>query len=72
MLTYLDINLPVNILLTMVKVIKLMIRKSKAGKKYYRITIPIANEIFDKAEFNIKTEFELIARKGFIKIKSKK
>ena len=38
----------------MVRIIKLMIRKSKSGKKYYRITIPIANEVFEKSkEFGV-------------------
>lgn len=57
----------------MVKVIKLMIRKSKkTGKRYYRITIPIANEIFEKSRFNIKGEFEISAKKKRIIIKEKK
>ena len=72
MLTYSDINLSVNIRKSMVKVIKLMIRKSKkTGKKYYRIAIPIANEIFEKASFNENNEFKLSARKGSITIAKK-
>jgi hypothetical protein len=55
----------------MVRIIKLMIRKSKSGKKYYRITIPISNEIFEKAGFNPENEFELEAKKGKIIIKKK-
>ena len=55
----------------MVRVIKLMIRKSKSGKKYYRITIPISNELFEKAGFDLKNEFELEAKKGEIIIKKK-
>ena len=55
----------------MVHVIKLMIRKSKSGKKYYRVTIPISNKIFDKAGFNLKNEFKLEAERGRITIKKK-
>ena len=71
MLTYLNINLSVNILEAMVKVIRLMIRKSTSGKKYYRITIPISNELFERAGFDLKNEFELEAKKGEIIIKKK-
>ena len=71
MLTYSDINLSVNILRLMVKVIKLMIRKSKSGKKYYRYTIPVANEIFQKAEFHESNDLKLSARKGRITISKK-
>ena len=55
----------------MVRVIKLMIRKSKSGKKYYRITIPISNELFEKTGFDLKNEFELEAKDGKIIIKKK-
>lgn len=55
----------------MVRIIKLMIRKSKSGKKYYRITIPISNELFEKAGFDLKNEFELEAKEGKIIIKKK-
>jgi len=55
----------------MVKVIKLMIRKSKSGKRYYRITIPIANEIFEKAGFKENDEFEITSRNGTVVIKKK-
>ncbi|MBI2547534.1 MAG: hypothetical protein HYW23_03750 [Candidatus Aenigmarchaeota archaeon] len=43
----------------MVKIIKLMIRKSDSGKKYYRYTIPISNELFEKAGFNETNDFIL-------------
>ena len=55
----------------MVKVIKLMIRKSKSGKKYYRITIPVANEIFEKAGFKENDEFILDAKKELLIIRKK-
>lgn len=71
MLTYLYINLSVNIHLLMVKVIKLMIRKSNSGKKYYRYTIPISNEIFDKAGFKETDEFVLYPKNRKIEIKKK-
>lgn len=71
MLTYSNINLSVNILKSMVKIIKLMIRKSKSGKKYYRIVIPISNEIFEEAGFKDNDEFELNGRKDLITIKKK-
>ena len=55
----------------MVKVIKLMIRKSKKGKKYYRYTIPISNELFNHAGFDEKDDFKIEAEKGKIIIKRK-
>lgn len=69
MLTYLYLNFSVNILSIMVKIIKLMIRKSKSGKKYYRIVIPIANKIFREAGFKEADEFILESKKGKIIIK---
>ncbi len=71
MLTYLNISLSVNIHLLMVKVIKLMIRKSNSGKKYYRYTIPISNEIFDKAGFKETDEFVISPKNRKIEIKKK-
>lgn len=72
MLTYLNIKLSVNIRLIMVKVIKLMIRKSDSGKKYYRYTIPISNELFEKAKFKETDEFILESKNKKIIIKSQK
>jgi hypothetical protein len=48
-----------------------MIRKGKTGKKYYRIAIPIANEIFKKAGFNENNEFKLTAKEGLIIIRKR-
>ncbi|MFH1825131.1 MAG: hypothetical protein ABH873_07925 [Candidatus Firestonebacteria bacterium] len=56
----------------MVKVIKLMIRKSKKGKKYYRYTIPISNELFNEAGFDENDDFKLEAEKGKILVKKGK
>ena len=53
----------------MVRVIKLMIRKSKSGKKYYRIAIPIAKKIFEQAGFKETDEFLLETKKGKIIIR---
>ena len=51
----------------MVKIIKLMIRKSpKTGKKYYRIALPISNELFEKAGFKEGDTFKIGAKKGKI------
>jgi len=46
-----------------------MIKKSKSGKKYYRIAIPIARKIFKKAGFKESDEFVLEGRRGKIIIK---
>ena len=62
MLTYLNIKLSVNIRKVMVRIIKLMIRKSNSGKKYYRYTIPISNEIFGKAGFKETDNFTIDAK----------
>jgi hypothetical protein len=52
----------------MVRIIKLMIRKSNSGKKYYRYTIPISNELFKKAGFNEMKEFVLESKRKRITI----
>jgi hypothetical protein len=72
MLTYLNISLSVNIRWLMVKVIKLMIRKSNSGKKYYRYTMPISNELFEKAGFKETDNFVVESKNKKLIIKSKK
>lgn len=56
----------------MVKIIKLMIRKSNSGKKYYRYTIPISNEIFEKAGFKETNDFIIEAKNKKVLIKARR
>jgi hypothetical protein len=56
----------------MVHIIKLNIRKSKkTGKRYYRITIPIANHIFNEAGLDEKDDLKVEAEKGKLVISRK-